>query len=65
MQQREFDAVGRPEATGFSGGQLRFAVETLGDTRRNASRGEEPVEDQRPLCPSGKPARNGLSVLLA
>ncbi len=51
MKQREFDALRRPEAIRFSGGQFRLAIESFDDACRDAAQGEEPVEDQRPVTP--------------
>ena len=46
MKQGEFDTLSGSEAIRFSGGQFRFAIETLDDARRNRAAGPKPVEDQ-------------------
>lgn len=51
MRQREFDAFRLSEPIRFCGGQFLLAVETLGNTCRYSAKGEEPVEDQRPMTP--------------
>jgi hypothetical protein len=35
MKEGDFDALWRPEAERFSGGQFRFAAEPLDDARRD------------------------------
>jgi len=70
MKQREFDALRGPEAVRFSGGQFRFAVESLDRAGRDGAQGEEPVEDQQPVPPQAlvdllhrrKPAAQGTGV---
>jgi len=63
MKQREFDALWRPEAVRFSGGQFRLAIESFDDARRDPAQGEEPVEDQRPMTPDiPDGSRNGENL---
>jgi len=51
MKEGDFDALRRPEAERFSGGQFRFAIESLDDARRDRAPSPEPVEDQVPMTP--------------
>jgi hypothetical protein len=51
MKECDFDALRRPEAERFSGGQFCFAVESLDNARRDGAASPEPVEDQMPMTP--------------
>jgi hypothetical protein len=51
MKERDFDALRRPEAKRFSGGQFCFAVESLDNARRDGAPSPEPVEDPMPITP--------------
>ncbi len=51
MKEGDFDALRRPEAKRFSGGQFCFAVESLDNARRDGAPSPEPVEDQMPMTP--------------
>ena len=51
MKEGDFDALRRPEAERFSGGQFCFAVGSLDNARGDGAASPEPVEDQMPMTP--------------